>query len=45
MQNSEYMLFIWRNNMLNGIMVLLGMVLVGLVLYHLYLEHGAGAER
>lgn len=27
------------------IMVLLGIVLVGLVLYHLYMEHGAGAEK
>lgn len=32
--------------MLDGlIMVLLGIVLVGLVLYHLYMEHGAGAEK
>jgi len=32
--------------MLNSlIMVLLGIVLVGLVLYHLYMEHGAGAEK
>ena len=31
--------------MLSGIMVLLGIILVGLVLYHLYIEHGAGAEK
>lgn len=31
--------------MIDGIMVLLGIVLVGLVLYHLYMEHGAGAEE
>lgn len=31
--------------MLDGIMVLLGIVLVGLVLYHLYLEHGSGAAE
>jgi len=34
-----------EDGMLNGIMVLLGIVLVAVFLYHLHLEHGPDAEE